>query len=199
MDKICVVYSHGKLGDLIWQLPYIKAISDFHNQKVTILTRPSTHAKILYSDLSYVEEIIYNTFKKNLYYWIEVIRLWIIFKIKNFNYVYLLDKVSRPAIAARLAGVKNVVGVGIGNQKRWITNNFFLNKIDEKLTYSEQSQKFLKINNIIVRNFFPEIFISKKRLDLLNINLHPDKNFKVRSEEHTSELQSHLNRMPSSA
>ena len=48
MNKICIVYTHGKLGDLIWQLPYIKAISDFHNQKVTILTRPTTHAKILY-------------------------------------------------------------------------------------------------------------------------------------------------------
>jgi len=32
--KICIVYTHHKLGDLIWQLPYFKAISDHHNQKV---------------------------------------------------------------------------------------------------------------------------------------------------------------------
>ena len=179
MNKICVVYTHGKLGDLIWQLPYIKAISDFHNQKVTILTRPTTHAKILYSDLNYIEEIIYNTFKKKLYYWIEVLKLWIIFKNKNYNYVYLLDKVNRPAIAAKLAGVKNIIGVGLGNQKKWITNNFFLEKKDEKLTYSEQSYKFLDINNIKVTNKFPEIIINKKRLDLLNTNLYPEKKFKV--------------------
>ena len=179
MNKICVVYTHGKLGDLIWQLPYIKAISDFHNQKVTILTRPTTHAKILYSDLNYIEEIIYNTFKKKLYYWIEVLKLWIIFKNKNYNYVYLLDKANRPAIAAKFAGVKNIIGVGLGNQKKWITNNFFLEKNDEKLTYSEQSYKFLDINNIKVTNKFPEIIISKKRLDLLNTNLYPEKKFKV--------------------
>jgi heptosyltransferase-2 len=179
MNKICIVYTHGKLGDLIWQLPYIKAISDFHNQKVTILTRPTTHAKILYSDLNYIEEIIYNTFKKKLYYWIEVLKLWIIFKNKNYNYVYLLDKANRPAIAAKLAGVKNIIGVGLGNQKKWITNNFFLEKNDEKLTYSEQSYKFLDINNIKVTNKFPEIIISKKRLDLLNTNLYPEKKFKV--------------------
>ncbi len=173
------MYTHGKLGDLIWQLPYIKAISDFHNQKVTILTRPTTHAKILYSDLNYIEEIIYNTFKKKLYYWIEVLKLWIIFKNKNYNYVYLLDKANRPAIAAKLAGVKNIIGVGLGNQKKWITNNFFLEKNDEKLTYSEQSYKFLDINNIKVTNKFPEIIISKKRLDLLNTNLYPEKKFKV--------------------
>jgi len=52
MNKICVVYTHGKLGDLIWQLPYIKAISDFHNQKITLISRPTTHAKILYKDLN---------------------------------------------------------------------------------------------------------------------------------------------------
>jgi heptosyltransferase-2 len=179
MNKICIVYTHGKLGDLIWQLPYIKAISDFHNQKVTILTRPTTHAKILYSDLNYIEEIIYNTFKKKLYYWIEVIKLWIIFKNKNYNYVYLLDKVNRPAIAAKLAGVKNIIGVGLGSQKKWITNKFFLEKNDEKLTYSEQSYKFLDINNIKVTNKFPEIIINKKRLDLLNTNLYPEKKFKV--------------------
>ena len=179
MNKICIVYTHGKLGDLIWQLPYIKAISDFHNQKVTILTRPTTHAKILYSDLNYIEEIIYNTFKKKLYYWIEVLKLWIIFKNKNYNYVYLLDKANRPAIAAKFAGVKNIIGVGLGNQKKWITNNFFLEKNDEKLTYSEQSYKFLDINNIKVTNKFPEIIISKKRLDLLNTNLYPEKKFKV--------------------
>ena len=28
MEKICIVYTHHKLGDLIWQLPIIKAISD---------------------------------------------------------------------------------------------------------------------------------------------------------------------------
>ena len=34
--KICIVYTHHKLGDLIWQLPYLKAISDHHGEKVVI-------------------------------------------------------------------------------------------------------------------------------------------------------------------
>ena len=54
-----------------------------------------------------------------------------------------------------------------------------MEKNDEKLTYSEQSYKFLDINNIKVTNKFPEIIISKKRLDLLNTNLYLEKNFKV--------------------
>ena len=43
--KICIVYSHHKLGDLIWQLPYIKSISDHHLCKITLVTRPKTQAK----------------------------------------------------------------------------------------------------------------------------------------------------------
>jgi len=84
MNKICIAYTHGKLGDLVWQLPYIKAISDFHNQKITLVVRPTTHAKILYKDLNYIDEIIYNTFKKKIYYLIEIIKLLIIFKKKIF-------------------------------------------------------------------------------------------------------------------
>jgi len=179
MNKICVVYTHGKLGDLIWQLPYIKAISDFHNQKITLIARPTTHAKILYKDLNYIDEIIYNTFKKKIYYIIELIKLWIIFKSKKFTHVYLLDKVNRTAIAAKLAGIKNIIGVGLGNQKKWLTNKFFLREDDQKLTYSEQSQKFCKINNIKVNSFYPEIVIRKERLDSLNMNQYKSKYFKV--------------------
>ena len=45
--KICIVYTHHKLGDLIWQLPYIKAISDHHDQKVDLVVRKKTQAKDL--------------------------------------------------------------------------------------------------------------------------------------------------------
>ena len=40
--KICIVYTHHKLGDLIWQLPYIKAISEHHNIKVDLILREKT-------------------------------------------------------------------------------------------------------------------------------------------------------------
>ena len=40
MNKnICIVYTHHKLGDLIWQLPYIKAISEHYNINVDLILR----------------------------------------------------------------------------------------------------------------------------------------------------------------
>ena len=37
--KICIVYTHHKLGDLIWQLPYIKAISKHHQTNIDLIVR----------------------------------------------------------------------------------------------------------------------------------------------------------------
>ena len=48
MTNICIVYTHHKLGDLIWQLPYIKAISEYHKLKVDLIVRKKTQAKKRY-------------------------------------------------------------------------------------------------------------------------------------------------------
>ena len=56
-EYICVVYTHHKLGDLIWQLPYIKAISDHHNAPVDLILRKKTQAKNILSDMSHINKI----------------------------------------------------------------------------------------------------------------------------------------------
>ena len=81
--KISVVYTHSKLGDLIWQLPYIKAISDFHQQKISLIVRQATQAKNILKDLDYFEDIEYNNFRKNIYYWFDTIKLYTFLKKKK--------------------------------------------------------------------------------------------------------------------
>ena len=172
--KISVVYTHSKLGDLIWQLPYIKAISDFHQQKISLIVRQATQAKNILKDLDYFEDIEYNNFRKNIYYWFDTIKLYTFLKKKNFSHLYVLDKVSRPAIAAKFAGITNIIGPGIGNQKKWLTTKKFLSKDDWKLSYSDLSQKFLSVNNIPIKNFVPELKINLDRNDL-NLEIRNNK------------------------
>ena len=50
IKNICVVYTHHKLGDLIWQLPYIKAISDHHKLEIDLIVREKTQAKNILKD-----------------------------------------------------------------------------------------------------------------------------------------------------
>ena len=80
MEKICIVYTHHKLGDLIWQLPIIKAISYHHNQKIDLIVRKKTQAKNILTALKHINLIIYNDFRKGFNYWIDVIKLVNIYK-----------------------------------------------------------------------------------------------------------------------
>ena len=172
--KICIVYTHHKLGDLIWQLPYIKAISDHHDQKVDLVVRKKTQAKDILKDLNHINKIHYNEFRKGLAYWIDVFKLKKIFNLEKYDYVYILDKVNKPAIAAKLAGIKNIIGPGFQNQKKWITVKNYLDEKDWKLNYSEQSQKLLKINSIILNDKFPDLKVNIERLKVGNDDLMID-------------------------
>ena len=169
--KICIVYTHHKLGDLIWQLPYIKAISDHHDQKIDLVVRKKTQAKDILKDLTHINKIHYNEFRKGLAYWVDVFKLKKIFNLEKYEYVYILDKVNKPAIAAKFAGVKNIIGPGFKNQKKWITAENYLPEKDWNLSYSEQSQKLLKINSIALNNKFPNLEINTERLKENNDDL----------------------------
>ena len=171
IKKICIIYTHHKLGDLIWQLPYIKAISNHHKCSADLILRKTTQGKNILNDLSHINNIHYNNFRKGFYYWIDVIKIANIYKKNKYTHVYLLDKVNKPAIAAKLCRIKNIIGPGIGNQKKWLTTKNFLNDQDWKLNYSEQSQKLLKINQIQVNDLYPKIEIDIKKFNDKNSDL----------------------------
>ena len=162
--KICVVYTHHKLGDLIWQLPYIKAISVHHSQNIDLILREKTQAKNILKDVTHINFISYNNFRKGIFYWIDVFKLIKIYLKNKYSHVYILDKVNKPAIAAKLSKIKNIIGPGIGNQKKWLTIDNVLNDTDKNLNYSEQSQKILKLNNIKLNNLYPELEINLDRI-----------------------------------
>ena len=163
-EKICIVYTHHKLGDLIWQLPYIKAISEHHSQSVDLILREKTQAKNILKDVTHINFISYNNFRKGIFYWIDVFKLIKIYLKKKYSHVYILDKVNKPAIAAKLSKIKNIIGPGIGNQKKWLTIDKVLNDAEKNLNYSEQSQKILKLNNIKLNNLYPELEINLDRI-----------------------------------
>ena len=169
--KTCIIYTHHKLGDLIWQLPYIKAISDHQSQKVDLIVREKTQAKNILKDLSHINLVNYNNFRKGFFYWVDVFKLMIIFFRNKYSHVYILDKVNKPAIAARLCGIKNIIGPGIGNQKKWLTVNKYLTYEDWNLSYSEQSQKMLSLNSIPISDIYPKLEININRYKEGNIDL----------------------------
>ncbi len=173
-SKICIVYTHHKLGDLIWQLPYIKAISVHHTEKVDLIVREKTQAKNILKYMKHINKINYNNFRKGIYYWLDVIKLRKIFLEENYSHVYILDKVNKPAIAAKISGIKNIIGPGIKRQKKWLSGKNFLNDDDWKLNYSEQSQKLLRINNINISDIYPNLEFEISKIDIKDSNFVPE-------------------------
>ena len=164
INKICIIYSHHKLGDLIWQLPYIKAISEHHATSVDLIVREKTQAKEILKDIKHLKNIYYNNFRKGFFYWIDVFKLKQIISNNKYTHVYILDKINKAAIAAKLSMTKNIIGPGIKKQKNWLSTKIFLNDEDWELNYSEQSQKLLKLHGIKIKNIYPKIEISSDRL-----------------------------------
>ena len=172
MNKnICIVYTHHKLGDLIWQLPYIKAISEHYNQSVDLILREKTQAKKILKNEKYINNINYNNFRKGIFYWIDVLKLVQIYNQNKYTHVFILDKVNKPAIAAKISGIKNIIGPGIGNQKKYLTTNVILNDDDWNLNYSEQSKKLLKLHKINLNNPYPQLNINIKEFNEINSDL----------------------------
>lgn len=203
--KIAVVYSHHKLGDLIWQLPYLKSISKNFNLPITLITRPKTQAKDILKDNDYISEVFYCEFRKKLWYFVEIFNLYRFFKKEKFSHIFILDKISRPAIAAKLANIKNIIGPGIKNQKKWLTNkNFLTNEDYRNLDYSDQSKKMLEINNYKVFETIPSLTIKNETLinidpkidtgtkDIVTFGVDSFELFKMWFEENFAELANKL-------
>ena len=171
IKKICIVYTHHKLGDLIWQLPYIKAISEHHNQSVDLILREKTQGKKILRDEKYINNINYNNFRKGIFYWVDVWKLVRIYNQNKYNHLYILDKVNKPAIAAKISGIKNIIGPGIGNQKKYLTTDVVLKDDDWKLNYSEQSKKLLKLHKINLDYPYPQLNFDIKKFNEDNSDL----------------------------
>ena len=160
--RICVLYSSPKLGDLILQLPFIKAISDNYKTKVTICINKNINIKKILEDQSYIDMVIENPFRRGKFFILDVMSLIKELHKKKFNYAFILEKTKGPAIACKLAKINNVYGFGIGSQKYFVDKSFALTKYDLKYNYTVQSIKFLKKFNIEVNFDDNFLFLDRK-------------------------------------
>ncbi len=171
-QNIFVVYPSGKLGDFIWHVPFIRHISKISSKRIILITRESTSAKAILSDEDFIKDIYYVPFKKGLTNYIkEILSMCKLFKKFNAKEVWILDKISRPAIAAKVANVKIINGFGVTNQSLWITNKNQLTKKDLKIHYIERSKKFFYQMNSPISYKFININVDEESVKILKMKL----------------------------
>ena len=142
--SICVIYSSPKLGDIILQLPFIKAISEKYKQKIIICVNKYISIKKILEEQDYIDCVIENPFRKGRFFVNDVLKLSKNLKEKKIQILFILEKTKGPAIAAKIAGIKKIYGFAIGTQKFFVNRKIKLKKNDLRYNYSFQSEKFLR-------------------------------------------------------
>jgi lipopolysaccharide heptosyltransferase II len=112
------------IGDVIWHLPFVRAIAAVSpGRQVTFLAPWTSGAKELLAAEPSVADTIYfahagSEFRRGLNQLLLIARL----RRRRFRQIWILDRTIRPAVAAKLAGIPARIGLGLGRQRHFITN-----------------------------------------------------------------------------
>jgi heptosyltransferase-2 len=121
---VAVIQVKPGIGDVIWHLPFIRAIAAATaDGRVVFLAPPSSGAKeLLAAEPGVAETIYFQHAGSELRRGINLIRLAALLRQRRFRSIWILDRTTRPAVAAALAGIPERIGLGLGAQRLFITN-----------------------------------------------------------------------------
>ena len=112
------------IGDVIWHLPFIRAIAAATPEHaITFLTPPSSMgAELLQAENCVARTLYFEHGGSEIARAFQLARLTQMLRKLNPQTVWILDKTIRPALAALLASVPQRIGMGLGRQELLITN-----------------------------------------------------------------------------
>ena len=168
MNNVGVLYSSPKIGDTIWQLPAVRAISEHHKQPVFFYFHETIKLDKIVELQSYIKQIRKNGFNKGVKFIFDTYKLYKNLKEDQIKYLYILEKTKSAAIAAWIANVDNIYGYGIGSQKFFIKSKNNLHKNILRLNYPSQTKEFLMLNGIKLNDESPFLNLSDYKIGLKN-------------------------------
>jgi heptosyltransferase-2 len=124
VTAFAVIQVKPGIGDTLWHLPFARAIARAApGGKVTFLAPPSSLARELLAAEPAIADVLYFAHGGNeIARGLNLLRLARLLRSRRFRRIYILDRTTRPAVAARLAGIPERIGIGLGSQRAWITN-----------------------------------------------------------------------------
>jgi len=124
MTPTAVIQVKRGIGDVMWHLPYVRAIAAAEpGGAVTFLAPPTSHAKELLAAEPCIADVLYFEHGgSELRRGINLIQLVAMMRRARFRKIWILDRTVRPALAALLAGIPQRIGVGFARQRPFITN-----------------------------------------------------------------------------
>jgi heptosyltransferase-2 len=124
LTETAVIQAKRGIGDVIWHLPFVRAIAAVSpGGQVTFMAPPTSGAReILTAEPSVAETLYFEHAGSELRRGLNLIRLITLLRRKHFHAIWILDRTIRPALAAFAAGIPRRIGLGLGAQRLFITN-----------------------------------------------------------------------------
>ena len=120
-----VIQTKPGIGDVMWHLPFIRAIAAVSpGGRVTFLAPPTSGAReLLAAEPCVAQTLYFEHAGSELRRGINLVRLIALLRRERFRKLWILDRTIRPALAGFLAGIPERIGVGFDPQRRFITND----------------------------------------------------------------------------
>lgn len=121
LRKTLVIQPSPGIGDMIWHLPYLRAIArTAPDGKITLLTKSRSQAHRWLAADPIINEVIAVDRDFSLY--TCPLRLW----SRRFERVWVLHRSYSYALVAKLSGIRERFGFGYGKQKKLLTTDIIL-------------------------------------------------------------------------
>ncbi len=165
MTSTAVIQVKQGIGDVVWHLPFIRAIAAAEPEgMVSFLTLPSTHARELLQAEPCVAEVVYFEHKgSELARGVHLALLVALLRKRRFRKVWILDRTVRPALAAKLAGIPERIGLGLGPQ-RWFITNPGIDPRDRHAWMIEWLRELMAAMNVPLASAEPELKLPRSML-----------------------------------
>jgi heptosyltransferase II len=125
VTPFAVIQVKPGIGDVIWHLPFIRAIAAAApDGQVTFFVPPTSAAKdLLAAEPRVAATVYFQHAGSELQRGVNLIRLVALLRRHRPQSIWILDRTIRPALAAALARIPERIGLGLGPQSAFITNN----------------------------------------------------------------------------
>ena len=175
---VAVIQPLPGIGDMVWHLPHIRAISAHANQPVTLLAKPRSLADQLLVNEPSVSEVAWLDLnpsgRRGAHDGIAGFhRLTRKLQAYKFRTVILLHHSDRLAAAAWMAGIPDRRGYGWGRQRWFLNTGPFLSKDVKALHQHARATCYLAAAGIPLASAEPAISIGQDALAEAMVRLGP--------------------------
>ena len=165
--KTAVISIYPGIGDIIWHLPFFRALAKKLEKKIYLFTKKTTLAKeILKYDESIAKVYYLNESREFFNTITNFPKIMRILKKEKFETIWIFHRSPRYAIIARLANIKNIYGFGLGAQRIWLTSKKSIGQDSKKKDNIYKAKKFLDIHGIKYQQNFklklPEFIVNRE-------------------------------------